>query len=214
MANHHPSALCCRFRLLVPTSCQVKQPRQERQTPPDKTRQEAGTTQHRRCRSPGTRGLCLAQCLTVLPLPRCSVQLAQCLTCWQYMHNGGLCSSAAHTELTHTKHPAAFNAVRRPQLAGNINTLHKWMSNPDSDYLPYLRLHFLLHGKPPTLSLPLPCTDTGIRIHPLLDGNPFSIQRTDGWIDRPSTTHRSRRKIGPQHLYCYVRDAGSGSDRK
>lgn len=146
-----PSALRCRFRCwMVPTSCQVRQARPTRQ-PPDRGRYNAAPS----LSIARDEGFCLAQCLTLLSLP--SVRLAQCLTCWQYMHNGGLRSAhGAHARRT----PAAFKCCETCTAAREHRySTYYVVVDAESRLclpacLPYQALHFLLHGKsPPSLAI-------------------------------------------------------------
>lgn len=110
--------------------------------------------------------------------------------------------------------PPLSDAVRRAPLPGNINTIRWWVLNPDSDCLPHL-LSTSFSTENPHLALPLPRTDTGIRIIHffLTESRSRSSARMDGSIGHPPPTIHAEKR-GPQHIYCYVRDAASGSDRK
>ena len=137
-----------------------------------------------------------------------------------------MAGSAAHTELTHAEHPPLSNAVRHAPLPGNIDTLHTtlwWTLNPDFACLPAYptRLSTSFSTENPHRALPLPRTDRYGNSHPPFpDGNPFSIQRTDGSIGHPpSTIHHPPSTIHAgkevRNTYiCYVRDAAAlGCDR-
>jgi hypothetical protein len=172
--------------LVVPTSCQVWQTRQAQLYPPHRGRYNTAPSQS----IARDEGFCLAQCLTCCVLPSVQRPAPESPNVLLAVSTCTTVGSAAHPQLTPTEKSRRFQCsetcttIREHQYSTAVDAESR-LGCPTCPPLPS-------PWKVPTITLPLPRTDTGIRIRLLLtETHSRSSARMDGSIGQ-STVHAEK----------------------